>query len=88
LKVLVLGTGKMGYGLLKDLVAQKEVEEVVAADENVEAPIRRRSTAKKVKGSKLDVTDRKDGGSSRLYVVAATSKRSATKPSPPPSKRV
>ena len=34
MKVLVLGTGKMGYGLLKDLVAQREVEEVVAADAN------------------------------------------------------
>jgi lysine 6-dehydrogenase len=62
MKVLVLGTGKMGYGLLKDLVAQKEVEEIVAADANIEAA---KATAKrvgsdKVKGcEKLDVTDKK-----------------------------
>ena len=62
MKVLVLGTGKMGYGLLKDLVAQKEVDEIVAADANIEAA---KATAKrvgsdKVKGcEKLDVTDKK-----------------------------
>jgi lysine 6-dehydrogenase len=62
LKVLVLGTGKMGYGLLKDLVAQKEVEEVVAADANVEAAknVAKRVSSEKVKScEKLDVTDKK-----------------------------
>jgi lysine 6-dehydrogenase len=62
MKVLVLGTGKMGYGLLKDLVAQREVEEVVAADVNVEAAkaVVKRVSSEKVKGcEKLDVTDKK-----------------------------
>jgi lysine 6-dehydrogenase len=62
MKVLVLGIGKMGYGLLKDLVAQKEVEEVVAADANIEAAkaVTKRVNSEKVKGcEKLDVTDKK-----------------------------
>jgi saccharopine dehydrogenase-like NADP-dependent oxidoreductase len=51
MKVLVLGIGKMGYGLLKDLVAQKEVEEVVAADANIEAAkaVTKRVNSEKVK---------------------------------------
>jgi len=62
MKVLVLGTGKMGYGLLKDLTAQKEVDEIVAADANIEAA---KATAKRVGSdkikdtAKLDVTDKK-----------------------------
>ena len=62
MKVLVLGTGKMGYGLLKDLSAQKDVDEIVAADANIDAA---KATAKrvgsdKVKGvEKLDVSDKK-----------------------------
>ena len=35
MRVLVLGIGKMGYGLLKDLVAQPLVSEIIAADINV-----------------------------------------------------
>jgi lysine 6-dehydrogenase len=62
MKVLVLGTGKMGYGLLKDLAAQKEVDEIVAADANIEAA---KATTKMVgsdkikRAEKLDVTDKK-----------------------------
>ena len=37
MKVLVLGIGKMGYGLLKDLAMQSDVDEIVAADVNVES---------------------------------------------------
>lgn len=62
MKVLVLGTGKMGYGLLKDLTTQKEVDEIVAADANVEAAKAtvKRIGSDKVKGAeKLDVTDKK-----------------------------
>ena len=36
MKVLVLGIGKMGYGLLKDLAMQPDIHEIVAADVNVE----------------------------------------------------
>ncbi len=35
MKVLVLGVGKMGYGLLKDLAQQHDVHEIVAADVNI-----------------------------------------------------
>jgi lysine 6-dehydrogenase len=62
MKVLVLGTGKMGYGLLKDLAVQKEVDEIVAADANIEAA---KATTKMVgsdkikRAEKLDVTDKK-----------------------------
>jgi lysine 6-dehydrogenase len=35
MKVLALGIGKMGYGLLKDLTAQPQIDEVVAADINI-----------------------------------------------------
>ena len=35
MRVLVLGIGKMGYGLLKDLTAQSRIEEVVTADINI-----------------------------------------------------
>ena len=62
MKVLVLGTGKMGYGLLKDLTAQKEVDEIVAADANIEAAkaTNNRIGSDKIKGvEKLDVTDKK-----------------------------
>jgi lysine 6-dehydrogenase len=61
MKVLVLGTGKMGYGLLKDLTAQKEVDEIVAADANIEAAkaTNKRIGSDKIKGvEKLDVTDK------------------------------
>ena len=60
LKVLVLGIGKMGYGLLKDLDAQPHVSEIVAADINL---IRAKKFAERVGGEKIrvvrvDVTDR------------------------------
>lgn len=60
MKVLVLGVGKMGYGLLKDLNTQPDVSEVVAADVDLE---RARFYADKVGGEKIrvrrvDVTDR------------------------------
>ncbi|MCD6263482.1 saccharopine dehydrogenase NADP-binding domain-containing protein [Candidatus Bathyarchaeota archaeon] len=62
MKVLVLGVGKMGYGLLKDLNAQPHVSKIVAADINLE---RAKMTAKRVGGEKievrkLDVTDRRE----------------------------
>jgi lysine 6-dehydrogenase len=62
MKVLVLGTGKMGYGLLKDLVAQKEVDEIVAADANIEAAkavVSKVSSDKIIGVEKVDVTDKK-----------------------------
>jgi len=60
MKVLVLGVGKMGYGLLKDLDAQPHVEEIVAADIN---KAQAESAARRVGGDKitvekLDVTDK------------------------------
>ncbi len=62
MKVLVLGTGKMGYGLLKDLSAQREVTEIVAADANIEAAkaVVAKVASDKVKGvERIDVTDKK-----------------------------
>ncbi len=62
MKVLVLGTGKMGYGLLKDLSVQKEVTEIVAADANIEAAraVVAKVASDKVKGvERIDVTDKK-----------------------------
>ena len=62
MKVLVLGIGKMGYGLLKDLSAQKSVDEIVAADANVDGA---KVTVDRVKSEKIngvvkvDVTDKK-----------------------------
>jgi lysine 6-dehydrogenase len=61
MRVLVLGIGKMGYGILKDLVAQPHVLEIIAADLNVEAA---RRVVEKVGSDKIvdlrrvDVTDR------------------------------
>jgi lysine 6-dehydrogenase len=62
MKVLVLGVGKMGYGLLKDLTAQREVDEVVAADASLEgakAVVARVGSDKVKRVEKVDVTDRK-----------------------------
>lgn len=60
MKALVLGVGKMGYGLLKDLDAQPHVDEIVAADMNAEQA---KAYAERVGGDKttvvkLDATDR------------------------------
>jgi len=62
MKVLVLGVGKMGYGLLKDLDAQPHVDEIVAADMNKEQA---ENYAERVGGYKttvvkLDATDKKE----------------------------
>ena len=59
MKVLVLGVGMMGYGLLKDLDAQQNIEEIHAVDLNVEQAKR---YAERVGGGKItvdkhDVTD-------------------------------
>ncbi len=60
MKVLVLGVGKMGYGLLKDLDAQPHVSEIVAADVNLEQArvFSERVGGEKTEVRKLDVTDR------------------------------
>ncbi len=60
MKVLVLGVGKMGYGLLKDLDAQPHVDEIVTADMNTEQAT---AYAERVGGDKttvvkLDATDK------------------------------
>jgi lysine 6-dehydrogenase len=62
MRVLVLGVGKMGYGLLKDLSAQRTVDEIVAADANLEGAkaVAARVGSDKVKRvERIDVTDRK-----------------------------
>ena len=61
MKVLVLGIGKMGYGILKDLVAQPHVSEIVAGDFNVEAAkkiVEKVGSDKIVEVRRVDVTDR------------------------------
>jgi len=60
MRVLVLGVGKMGYGLLKDLVAQPDVSEIVAADANLEQAKRfaERVGGEKISVKRVDVTDR------------------------------
>ena len=52
MKVLVLGIGKMGYGLLKDLTMQSDVDEIVAADINVEGA---RKVVERVNSDKIEV---------------------------------
>jgi len=62
MRVLVLGVGKMGYGLLKDMAAQRQVDEIVAADANPEgakAHAAKVGSDKISKVEKIDVTDRK-----------------------------
>jgi lysine 6-dehydrogenase len=62
MKVLVLGVGKMGYGLLKDLDAQPHISEIVGADINLEQAKRYadRVGGEKIEVRKLDVTDRRE----------------------------
>ena len=62
MKVLVLGVGKMGYGLLKDLDAQPHVDEITAADMNTSQA---EAYAERVGGDKttvvkLDATDKRE----------------------------
>lgn len=62
MRVLVLGVGKMGYGILKDLVAQTHISEVVAADLNAEAArrvVERVGSEKIVDVRRVDVTNRR-----------------------------
>lgn len=61
MKILVLGVGKMGYGLLKDLSVQSHVNEIIAADMNViqAKEFIKRVGSEKISFSKLDVTDKK-----------------------------
>ena len=60
MKVLVLGVGKMGYGLLKDLSAQSHVDKIVAADMNVAqaSAFAERVGSDKIRVLKLDATDK------------------------------
>ncbi len=62
MKVLVVGVGKMGYGLLKDLDAQPHISEIVAADINLEVAKRyaERVGSEKIEVRKLDITDSKE----------------------------
>ncbi|RLI09392.1 hypothetical protein DRO42_04315 [Candidatus Bathyarchaeota archaeon] len=62
MRVLVLGIGKMGYGLLKDLDAQPHVSEIVAADVNLERAKRfaERVGGEKIEVQRVDVTDRRE----------------------------
>jgi len=62
MNVLVLGVGKMGYGILKDLVKQDDVEEIVAADANLKgakAIVKRVGSDKIKRVEKIDVRDKK-----------------------------
>jgi lysine 6-dehydrogenase len=61
MKILVLGVGKMGYGLMKDLSAQSDVDEIVAADINVKqaAVYVDRVGSEKIRVQRLDVTNKK-----------------------------
>jgi len=60
MKVLVIGVGKMGFGLLKDLDAQPHISEIVAADFNLKRAtyFAERVGSEKIKVRRLDVTDR------------------------------
>lgn len=62
MRVLVLGVGKMGYGLLKDLDAQPQVSEIVAADINMEQAkgFAERVGGEKIELRRLDVADRSE----------------------------
>jgi lysine 6-dehydrogenase len=61
MKVLVLGIGKMGYGILKDLARQSSVEEIVAADaylEGANAVVEKVQSDKIKDVVKIDVRDK------------------------------
>ncbi|MBD3206144.1 hypothetical protein GF319_07345 [Candidatus Bathyarchaeota archaeon] len=57
MKVLVLGVGKMGYGILKDLVKQEEVDEITAADADLKGA---ESVVKKVDNEKIKNVEKID----------------------------
>ncbi|MFX0117148.1 MAG: saccharopine dehydrogenase family protein [Candidatus Hodarchaeota archaeon] len=59
MKILVLGTGMMGYGLLKDMNVQPGVEEIVAADINLKQVncLTRKICSEKIEARKVDVTN-------------------------------
>jgi len=59
MKILVLGAGKQGSVLVRDLIESDEVSEVVAGDINIEKLKRYvdKLTSKKVRAEKIDVTD-------------------------------
>jgi lysine 6-dehydrogenase len=61
MRVLVLGVGKMGFGLLKDLSAQSNVNEIIAADLNAvqSKEFIKRVGSDKISFTKLDATDKK-----------------------------
>ena len=61
MKVLVLGVGKMGYGILKDLAKQSKVQEIVAADaylEGAKAIVEKVNSDKIKDVVKVDVRDK------------------------------
>jgi len=62
MKVLVLGIGKMGYGLLKDLAAQTDITYIAAADVNIKQAkyFSDRVESEKIKVRKCDVTNKKE----------------------------
>jgi lysine 6-dehydrogenase len=63
MKVLVLGIGKMGYGILKDLVSQSQVEEIVAADaflDGAKAVVHKVQSEKIKEVVKIDVKNKAD----------------------------
>lgn len=62
MKVLVIGIGKMGFGLLKDLTAQSSIEEVVAADINITQAkhFADRVGSEKIEVRRCDVNDRQE----------------------------
>jgi saccharopine dehydrogenase-like NADP-dependent oxidoreductase len=58
-KILVLGVGKIGTALIKDLSNSKEVTEIVAADVDVELVERKLEplNSPKIKAEQLDAKD-------------------------------
>lgn len=62
MKALVLGIGKMGYGLLKDLSVQPDIGEIIAADVNINQAkkVVDRVNSEKIKVRRCDVTKRNE----------------------------